>query len=517
MRSPRSFFLPTMDDVLARHADERPDAIAIEFGERSWSYPALQRQAERIARHLIAQGLMAGDRVAYLGRNSDALPLLAMGAMRAGLIFVPINARLAPAEIDNILRDAGCKLAFLSDEFSAVDLGDTCSRAPLSVLIDKDMATASPTSPLPDNIGAEDIALLLYTSGTTGEPKGVALPHRSLFGTSTLRQKAALEWDTWNSDDVTLIPIPLAHSGGMSLLMRSLFFGGSAVIQETFDPAGVLQAISDKHVSKLGLVPTAIRIVLEHPQAHTVDYSRLKTVIYGAAPIGPDLLKDAVHTFRCEFVQSYGMTETFATCMALAPSDHASPESPRMKSAGRPLPGTEVRIVDATGAPLPTGQSGEISIRSVAIMAGYWNKPEATAAVLDDAGWYRTGDAGYIDDDGYLFIRDRLKDMIISGAENIYPAEVEKVLSGHPDIQQVAVIGVPDPFWGEAVKGIVVPIPGRSINVDDILAWAKQRIAPFKVPKSLDIVSELPLNASGKVQKAMLRAPYWSDCDRAVG
>lgn len=515
MHSQIAISLPTMDDVLERHFTNRPDAVALAFGARQWTYRDLQTQADRIAHYLVDHGLAPGDRVAYLGRNSDAIPLLAIGAMRAGIIFVPINWRLAPREIGHIVEDAGCRLAFVTEEFAALEMNAGCEKISAAIL------TAADTQPLltPSlpRASAEDIALLLYTSGTTGTPKGVMLSHRSLFGTSFSRQQAALGWDQWDSEDVTLVPIPLAHSGGLSLLLRSFFFGGTAVIQETFEAGEVLRAIAESRISKLGLVPTAIRIVLDHPLCKEVDFSSLKTVIYGAAPISPDLLHDALETFGCEFVQSYGMTETFATCVALSPADHETPQSPRMKSAGRALPGTEIRITDADGNQLLAGDSGEISLRSIAIMTGYWNNPEATVAVLDESGWYRTGDAGYLDDDGYIFIRDRLKDMIISGAENIYPAEVEKILSGHPDIHQVAVIGVPDPHWGEAVKAIVVAVPGRTIDPEDVLAWTRLRIAKFKAPKSLDVVDALPLNASGKIRKSVLRAPYWADLDRAVG
>lgn len=498
--------------IIARHAARQGAASALSFADRRWSYAALDAQANRIASALRRDGLAPGDRVAWLGRNSDAVVLLTLACARAQLIVVPVNWRLAPAEVAHILADASAALVVLAEGFT-LPAGVAVPTLPADALIAGNwfppdaLAPAAPVDP-------SDTVLMTYTSGTTGMPKGVMLSHRSLFGTSTLRRRHAIAWDDWSAADVTLIPIPLAHIAGFGMVARTLFFGGEAVVQESFEPGRVLDAIELQRVSKIGLVPTAIRMVLDHPRAGAIDYSRIATMVYGAAPITLDLLREAMAVFGCRFAQSYGMSETSGTCVALPPDDHDPAGNARMRSAGLPLPGTELKIVDDAGAALPPDTVGEIAIRCISVMNGYWNQPEATAAVLDAEGWYRTGDAGLIDRDGYLFVKDRVKDMIVSGAENIYSAEVENVLADHPDVAQVAVIGVPDPRWGEAVKAIIVPVTGRTVDPSGLIAWCKMRIADFKAPKSIDIVDALPHNGAGKVQKAQLRRRYWAGAER---
>lgn len=511
--------VPTFGEVVAAHAARLPCAIALRFAGRQWSYSALDVHAGKIAEALIFRGLGRGDRVAFVGQNSDALALLALGVARAGMIFVPINWRLAPREVEHILADSGAALIVSGAGYDLRAL----DRAALSSILDAECIVTGDgwmahqaTMDLP-SVAPSDTVLLIYTSGTTGLPKGVMLSHRSLFATSVLRRDAAIEWDDWSSDDITLVPIPLAHIAGFGMLVRTLFFGGEVVIQPTFTPTDTLHAITALRISKLGLVPTAIKMLIDHPAARTADYSRIRTMVYGAAPISLELLREAIDVFACDFAQSYGMTETSGTCVALPPEDHHIDGTARMLAAGRPLPGTELRILDDDGRDLPAGEIGEIAVRCVSMMNGYWNKSEATAAVLDENGWYCTGDVGLLDADGYLFIKGRVKDMIVSGAENIYPAEVENALAAHPAVVEVAVIGVPDPHWGEAVKAFVVPRKGQLPDEAELIAWARQRIAGYKVPRSIDFVSALPLNASGKVQKAELRKPYWADSERKVG
>jgi long-chain acyl-CoA synthetase len=263
-------------------------------------------------------------------------------------------------------------------------------------------------------------------------------------------------------------------------------------------------------------VPAAIQIILRDPLARSTDYSRMKTIGYGASPIPLELLREAVEVFGCGFAQMYGMTETTGTIVALPPEDHDMKGSPRMRAAGKPLPGVEIRIIDDAGNALQAGEVGEIATRSVWNMAGYWNMPEATAKTIDKDGWLRTGDAGYMDEDGYVYIHDRVKDMIITGGENVYPAEVESAIYGHPDVADVAVIGVPDAKWGEAVKAMVVCKPGKTPDPQDIIAWARQRVAAFKTPKSIDFIEALPRNASGKILRRELREPFWQGVERRV-
>lgn len=503
--------IPTFGEVVRDHARARPDAPALRFANRTWSYAELDAAANRVANSLIRDGFVPGDRIACLGRNSDAVALLALGASRAGLIFVPVNWRLAAAEVSLILADSGSRLLFTADSHDAPGIPSMA----LDEVLGGDWLGGDVRSP-DIAVDSADTALLVYTSGTTGQPKGVMLSHRSLFATSVLRRRAAVTWDDWGPDDVTLVSVPLAHIGGFGMMTRTLFYGGETLIQPLFEPGALLDAVEYQRVSKLALVPTAMKMVIEHPRARSVDYSRIRTIVYGTSPITLDLLREAMAVFGCQFAQSYGMTETSGTCVVLPPNDHDAGGNPRMRAAGRPLPGTEIRIVGERGEDLPTGRAGEIVLRCVSMMNGYWGLPQETARVLDADGWYRTGDAGYLDADGYLFIRDRVKDMIVSGGENIYPAEVENALADHPDIAQVAVIGVPDPLWGEAVKAVVVPVAGRAIDAGQVVGWAKTRLAGFKLPKSIDLVAALPQNAAGKVQKNELRKRYWADAERGV-
>ena len=278
----------------------------------------------------------------------------------------------------------------------------------------------------------------------------------------------------------------------------------------------MLETIEHYRIRRLFLVPAALKILLEHPRAATTDFSSISSFSYGASPIPLDLLKQGLEVLQCGFVQMYGMTETWGTVVALPPEDHAPDRLRVMSSAGRALPGVQLRILDDAGNPLPPGVIGEVAIHSPSNMKGYWNRPEETAKTLIGDGWLRTGDAGLIDEEGYLFIQDRMKDMIITGAENVYPAEVESAIYGHPAVADVAVIGVPDERWGEAVKACVVLKPGVDADAESIIAFARTRIAGFKCPKSIDFIEVLPRNPSGKILRRALREPYWAGRDRQV-
>jgi acyl-CoA synthetase (AMP-forming)/AMP-acid ligase II len=282
-----------------------------------------------------------------------------------------------------------------------------------------------------------------------------------------------------------------------------------------FDPGVTLDMIQQHGITKLFLVPAAIRMVLQHPKARQTDYSSVGYICYGASPIPLDLLREAIDVFRCGFVQLYGMTETTGSATYLPPQDHDVAGNERMRSAGKPFPGVRLKVVDDSGRPLPPRQVGEICIASPVNMLGYWHLPEATGKTLID-GYVHTGDAGYLDEDGYVYVHDRVKDMIVSGAENIYPAEVESALFGHPAVADVAVIGVPDDRWGEAVKAMIVLKPGKRATADEIIGFARERIAGYKLPKSVDFINELPRNPSGKILKRELRKPFWEGRDRHV-
>ena len=280
------------------------------------------------------------------------------------------------------------------------------------------------------------------------------------------------DWNKWSDDDVSLVAMPVFHIGGSGWGMLGLYHGAKGVIAREFDPTKVLDFFERSGITKLFMVPAAMQFVVRQPRAREVDFSKLKYMLYGASPIPAALLKECIEVFKCGFVQMYGMTETTGTIVALPPEDHVEGLD-RMRSAGKALPGVELAILDADGNKLPPGEVGEIATRSGSNMAGYWNLPEATAKTLDKDNWLRTGDAGYLDKDGYLYIHDRIKDMIISGGENIYPAEVESAICDHPDVAEVAVVGVPDDQWGEAVKAIVVMKSGKKATPADIIGFTR--------------------------------------------
>ena len=297
----------------------------------------------------------------------------------------------------------------------------------------------------------------------------------------------------------------------------TLVAGTNSIVLPEYDPTKALDLIANFNISKIFLVPAAIQILLNHPRVNETDFSRLKYITYGASPIPLELMREAMRVIGCGFVQMYGMTETSGTIVALDPEDHVPEGSPRMRSVGKPLAGVELKIIDEAGNPVPVGTVGEIATRSSKNMRGYWNNPDATAATIDAEGWLRTGDAGYLDEDGYLYIHDRVKDMIISGGENVYPAEVENAITQLPQVSMAAVIGVPDERWGEVPKAVVVLKPGATLaDPNELVAWCRERLAAYKCPKTVDVLAELPRNPTGKVLKRDLRKPYWEGRDRQV-
>jgi long-chain acyl-CoA synthetase len=343
------------------------------------------------------------------------------------------------------------------------------------------------------------------------------LTHANILSSRRQAAEARMSWNEWREGDVNLVAMPLGHIGGVGWAIVGVLNGAMSIMEREFIPLRVLELIGEHGVAKIFLVPTAIHVLLMQPRVREIDYSRLRCILYGAAPIALDLLREATEVFGCPFCQQYGMTETTGTIVYLPPEDHDPNGNQRMRGAGKAMPGVELRIVGPGGAVLPAGETGEIETRSGANMAGYWRQPETTAQTLANDGWLKTGDAGYLDEDGYLYIQDRIKDMIVSGAENVYPAEVESAIYGHPAVQEVAVIGVPDPHWGEAVKAIVVLKAGASGDAEDIIAFARTRIAGFKLPKSIDFVAgPLPRGPSGKILRRALREPYWQGHTRRV-
>ncbi len=517
-KAQRTKHLFTFDEFIRFWAEDRPERLALEGDDVALDFAGLEAATARVASALLAMGVRKGDRVCWFGKNSATYFTLFYGAARAGIVMVPIGWRLAEPEAAFIIDDAEAKVLFLGDGFEAC--AETLGKRPgLQRCIAADEArkllAEAPRTAFASS-GPDDGVLQLYTSGTTGNPKGVVLSNRNLFGL----RKAALEdppaYSLWDEDEAVLVAMPCAHIGGTGLGIVALAAGLPGIVLSEFDPPRVFDAVENRGVTRFFIVPAALALLLNHPDCAKTDFSRLKYIMYGAAPIPLELLRQCIAMFGAEFTQNYGMTETTGTICVLPPEDHSPEGNQRMRSAGKPVAGVEIVIRDRDGNDLPVGEIGEICTRSTANMLHYWKLPEATATTVDPDGWVRTGDIGYLDEDGYVYMYDRAKDMIITGGENVYPAEVESGIYGHPDVLEVAVIGVPDDKWGEAVKAVCVPKPGHEIDPASIIAYARERLAGFKVPKTVDTIPALPRNASGKILRRELRAPYWEGRERQI-
>lgn len=508
----------TFDGFARQWAEEKPDAIALEQDGNAITFRELEERTCKIVAMLSDKGVRKGDRIAWLGKNAKHYFELFYAAGRVGVVMVPVGWRLAAPEVAYILEDTAAKLLFTGEGLD--DLAHkACSQMndPPEIIDTRSAREAIGTAPANEfePAGPDDAVLQLYTSGTTGNPKGAVLTNRNLFALRLPAENADLPWSSWDEDEAILVCMPCAHIGGTGLGIMAMAAGIRGIVQAEFTPDGVLDGF-EQGITRLFIVPAALQMVVQHPRAKTTDMSAVKYVLYGAAPIPLDLLREAVKTIPAAgFLQCYGMTETTGTIAILPPEDHDLDGNDRMRSAGKAVPGTELKIVGENGEELPYGQVGELICKSPSNMACYWNLPEATESSLID-GWMHTGDAAYMDEDGYIFIQDRIKDMIISGGENVYPAQVESAIYGHPAIAEVAVVGVPDDTWGEAVKACVVAKPGADIDEADIIAWTKERLAGFKVPKTVDVIEMMPRNASGKILRRELRAPYWEGRERQV-
>lgn len=513
-------------DVVRKLAKSRGMEIVLEFEGRQTTFAEFDVLTNRVANGLKALGIRSGERIAYLGKNSDIYFELLLGAMKAKVVMTPVNWRLAAPEVALIVADCKAPVLFVGPECVAQARAIQSQLPELRTIITTEGGApewqayaawrdAQSGEDPQVEISRQDVAIQLYTSGTTGRPKGAMLSHANLFNLLETGEGEKPEWNKWTEEDVSLVAMPIFHIGGTGWGLLGLYYGAKGVVAREFDPTKVLDFMEHSRITKIFMVPAAMQFVVRQPRARQVDFSRLKYMLYGASPIPAALLKECIEVFGCGFVQLYGLTETTGSIVALPPEDHVA-GSERMRSAGKALPGIELAIVDPDGKHLPTGEVGEIATRSGSNMVGYWNQPDATARTIGRDGWLRTGDAGYMDKDGYLYIQDRIKDMIISGGENIYPAEVESAICDHPDVAEAAVVGVPDDTWGEAVKAIVVLRQGRQATASDIISFTRTRIAGFKTPKTVDFIDALPRNASGKILRRNLRDPYWAGKERQV-
>jgi len=509
--------------LVRHHASRTPRATALQFGGRRQDFGTLHSNMEKVAAALDGAGVGSGDRVAYLGKNSDRYFELLLGTALIGAVIVPVGWRLAPPEIEAIVEDADARLLFVEAAFAGLaEALAWAARNPRSIVSIageepdcayvrwRDAASALPR-PLPD---ANRAMIQLYTSGTTGKPKGVMLTHRNILHWQVMARERG-SWFSWIADEVSLLTMPVSHISGTGWWSMSLIAGAPAIVHPEFRPDEALEAIGREAVSRLFVVPAALQLMARHPSAAKTDFSRLRYILYGGSPIPVELLTECVDLFGCGFVQLYGLTETAGAVVHLPDTDHV-PSSPRLTAAGKANPETEIRVVDDAGDAVDAGTTGEIQIRSPNVMPGYWRRDDASAEAMTGDGWFRTGDAGYLDADGYLFVRDRIKDMIVSGGENVYAAEVENVIHAHPAVGEAAVIGIPDAKWGEAVVAIVAPKSGVRLDEDELLAFLRERLAGFKLPKAIKQMPLLPRNASGKILKRDLRAPYWEGRSRGV-
>ncbi|NWH09441.1 MAG: fatty acid--CoA ligase [Alphaproteobacteria bacterium] len=510
-------------DITRVQAQERPDAVAHVYEDRVTTFAELDTRSNQIAHGLSKLDVRPQSRVGYIGMNSDRFFETVYGCFKANAVLVGVNWRLAGPEIVYVLNDAQAEVLFVGAEFVPIieKIAKELKTVRHFIAVDGGHATwpgfddwrrlHAPYDPLL-SISPEDDVIQLYTSGTTGHPKGVQLTNANYLAFFDSAERAG--WASYDPGAVNLIAMPNFHVAGVNMGLVSTAQGAKGIIMKQVDPVKVLDFIERYRIENMFLVPAVIQFLLQVPGIEKRDLSSLRRVFYGASPISDDVLRKAAQVLGCDFTQLYGLTETVGGGTFLPPEAH-DPAKGKLRSCGVPYPSFEIRVVDAGGQPVKTGEVGEIVMRTPLLMKGYWNKPEATAKAIVN-GWFHTGDAGYFDEAGYLFIYDRVKDMIVSGGENIYPAEVENALMSHPAIIDAAVIGVPDEKWGEAVKACVVRKHGVSVNEAEIIAYCRTQIAGYKCPKSVDFVDALPRNPSGKILRRELREPYWAGKERRV-
>lgn len=498
-------------DVIRRQAAERGDMAAIRHGARTLTYRELDERSSRLAQALLASGVGRGSRVAHLDRTGPEVIELLFAASKIGAVVVPLNWRLAAPELARIVSDAAAPLLVAGSAFAATASALARNLQPPARVVEVGRAyeqwLAAHDAVDPGWCGASsDIVVQMYTSGTTGVPKGVLTTHRNLAA-------AAETSPRWGFDEATvsLTALPMFHIGGIGWAFLGLWNGATTILVSEFAPEATLDLLEQERVTNAVFVPTMLQMLAAVPGAADRDYSALRSIAYGASPITTPVLKAALRTFRCALFGIYGLTETTGAAVQLDAGDH-DPDGPRerlLRSAGRPYPWIDLRIVDpATGAERGPREVGEVWLRGPNVMAGYFNRPAETAAALTSEGWLRTGDGGYIDEDGYLFLTDRIKDMIVSGGENVYPVEVEEALAQHPAVVEVAVLGVPHDRWGETVKALVVLRSGSSTSADELIGFARGRLAGYKLPRSVEFVGDLPRTPSGKVLKRELRERF---------
>jgi fatty-acyl-CoA synthase len=487
----------------ARRARKTPHRTALIHGDTTVSYAELYARTTRLAHALRALGLRRGDRIAYLGPNHPSYLETLFAAGTLGAVFVPLNPRLAGPEIAHQLGDSGAKVLVYAPSLAGLVAG-LPGNVHVRTFVEvgsryEELIGQAAEEPIDQPVAAEDMCIIMYTSGTTGRPKGAMLTHGNL----TWNAVNVLVDHDLTADERALVSAPLFHTAGLNMLtLPVLLKGGTCVLVESFDPAATLDLIGRHRITFMFGVPTMFDQVARHPRWADADLSSLRILTCGGSPV-PTPLIAAYQERGLTFLQGYGMTEASPGTLFLD-AEHAVGKA---GSAGVPHFFSDVRVVRPDFTPVDIGETGEVVVRGPHVMPGYWGLPDETAAVFAD-GWFRSGDAARVDEDGYVFIVDRIKDMIISGGENIYPAEIEDLLLGHPGIVECAVIGVADDKWGEVPRAVVVPREGVQLDPDEVLASLAGHLAKYKIPKSVVVVDELPRTASGKLLKARVRTRY---------
>jgi len=496
--------------MIAKRSQLTPNRKALTFEGATWTFGELIDRVDRFASVLADGGVGSDDRVGYLGLNHSNFFVAMFACARIGAIFVPINFRLTGPELAFIASDSGCTVMIADDQHRPVidSVRDeiTATRHISAESggegweVMDDLIEGS--APIADgaHVSPDDVAMIMYTSGTTGLPKGAMLTH----GNFTWNNVNALHALDLTSNEVALVVAPIFHIGGLNVTtILTWQKGGHVILHRSFDPGAALEAIQANSVTNMFGVPAMFLFMSQHPEFDSTDLTSLDVVVVGGAPV-PEPLTRLYLSKGVPFAQGYGLTETAPLASFLLP-DYALE---KVGSAGFAPLYTDLAVLDPDGNPPPAGERGEICVKGPSVMKGYWNRPDATAEAIDAQGWFHSGDIGYLDDEGFLYVVDRLKDMVISGGENIYPAEVESVLQAHDQIADVAVIGLTDERWGEAVTAVVVWAEGSELALDELRDWAGERLARYKLPTRLHAIDELPRNASGKVLKTDLRAKF---------
>ena len=509
---------------LHRALQQARDETAVIFGGRRRTVREVAGRVARLASALRGLGVAPGDRVGILALNSDRYHEYLLAVPWADAVLVPLNVRWSASEIAYALADSGTRVLLADDAFTAMlpELRERCGclttvihcgdgLAPAGCLGYEELVSVS--EPIPDSDrGFDQLAGIFYTGGTTGIPKGVMISHRNIVW-SALGMVASGHFLATGGRYLHVAP--MFHLADLTAWVGRELIGGTHVILPSFSPAAVAEAIQVHRVTDVLLVPAMVQALVSHPAAGRYDFSSLRHLTYGAAPITETVLNDAMKLFPgAGFLQGYGMTEMSPVIALLAPADHG--DARLRRAAGQAAVHAEIKIVGPDGRELPRNTVGEVVARGGGLMLGYWNKPEETAQALR-GGWMHTGDAAYMDERGYLFIVDRIKDMIISGGENVYSAEVENALSRHPAVAACAVVGVPDERWGERVHAVVVLAPGAEVPEDELREFCRQHIGGYKVPRTFEFTDALPMSGAGKVLKRELRGRYWQGRQRSVG